>query len=328
MKSKSTFALALTFGCLALAVQAQQAATYNGWCDASAAVALDDEHFVVANDEHNELRVYRRGQPDAVGSPLDLGQFLGTNKQESDLEGSARIGNRIYWIASHGRNKNGKLREERHRFFATDLQLGPTRPPSLQPAGKAYTGLLDDLLAAESLKPYKLAAASALAPESPGGLNIEGLAATPDGKLLIGFRNPIPNAKALVVPLENPDDVINGRAKARLGLPMLLDLGGAGIRSIELVGSSYWIVAGPPADSGDFALFRWSGKAADRPTPFPGIDFRKDQLRPEALFAVPNTTLLQILSDDGGLKVGSTDCKDLDAARQTFRSITIDTSRQ
>ncbi|ROZ78805.1 DUF3616 domain-containing protein [Ramlibacter sp. WS9] len=327
MTSKSIFAMALAFGCLTLAVQAEQTAKYNGWCDASAAVALDDEHFVVANDEHNELRIYRRGKPDAVGSPVDLGQFLGTKKQESDLEGAARIGNRIYWIGSHGRNKNGKLREERHRFFA--MEMGPARPPSLQPLGKAYTGLLDDLLAAESLKPYDLATASTLAPESPGGLNIEGLAATPDGKLLIGFRSPVRNRNALVVSLENPDDVINGRAKARLGSPIPLDLGGAGIRSIELVGSSYWIVAGPPADTGDFALFRWSGKAADRPTPIVGIDFKKyGQFRPEALFAVPNTTLVQILSDDGGVKVGSMECKDLDASKQTFQSITIDATKQ
>jgi hypothetical protein len=34
----------------------------------------------------------------------------------------------------------------------------------------------------------------------PGGLNIEGLAATPDGQLLIGFRNPLSEGKALLLP--------------------------------------------------------------------------------------------------------------------------------
>lgn len=326
MMSTSISAVALAFGCLALAAQAQQLTTYKGWCDASAAVALDADHFVVANDENNALRIYRRGKADPVGPPMDLGTFLQAS-QESDLEGAARIGNRIYWIASHGRNKNGKLREDRHRFFATEI--GPGNPPALKPVGNAYAGLLDDLLAAEPLRAFDLATAATLAPEAPKGLNIEGLAATPDGKLLVGFRNPVPNGRALVVPIENPDDVIHGRAKASLGAPMLLDLGGAGIRSMELVGSSYWIVGGPTADAGDFRLFRWSGKAAERPAPVAGIDFSKNgQLRPEALFAVPGTTLVHILSDDGGVKVGSVECKNLDAAKQTFRGITFDTKRQ
>jgi hypothetical protein len=39
-----------------------------------------------------------------------------------------------YWISSHGRNKNGKLREERHRFFATAVDTR-TVPPSRRPIG-------------------------------------------------------------------------------------------------------------------------------------------------------------------------------------------------
>ncbi|MBK8892095.1 MAG: hypothetical protein IPN75_17800 [Dechloromonas sp.] len=47
-------------------------------------------------------------------------------------------------------------------------------------------------------------------PEEPGGLNIEGLAATPDKELLIGFRNPLSSnrvasrRKALLVPPQEP----------------------------------------------------------------------------------------------------------------------------
>jgi serine/threonine protein phosphatase PrpC len=90
-------------------------------CDASAAVALDADHFVVANDERNTLRIYKRGQPDPVNS-VELSTFLGTNeKKESDLEGAARIGTRVYWISSHGRNKDGELQERRRRFFATEI---------------------------------------------------------------------------------------------------------------------------------------------------------------------------------------------------------------
>src|SRR6185295_10833034 len=103
--------------------------------------------------------------------------------------------------------------------------------------------------------------AAKLAPEAPGGLNIEGLAATPDGKLLIGFRNPLPKDGALIVVMENPNDVLENKP-TKFGAPIFVKgLNGNGIRSIEQIGGSYLIVAGPPADKGSFALHRWSGKA-------------------------------------------------------------------
>ena len=35
---------------------------YDGMCEASAAVALDSQHFIVGDDESNALKVYRIGQ--------------------------------------------------------------------------------------------------------------------------------------------------------------------------------------------------------------------------------------------------------------------------
>ncbi len=271
---------------VALPVAAQSVISYRGLCDASAAVALDVEHLGVAGDEDNTLRIFRRGVADAVGT-LALADFLGTGKRESDIEGAARIGNRIFWIASHGRNKDGKERSERDRFFATDIRPGTT-PPGHVPAATPYRGLIDDLRSVPTLKAFRLDAAARLAPEAPGGLSIEGLAAMPDGRLLIGLRNPIPNSKALLVPLENPAGVVNGE-RARLGEPIVLSLRGRGVRSIEQVGGAYYIVAGPTADSGPFSLYRWSGNAADAPSIARGVDF--SGLRPEALFELPGGSL-------------------------------------
>ena len=185
--------------------------------------------------------------------------------------------------------------------------------------GKPYVDLLRDLSDAKALKPYRLAAAAGLAAEAPGGLNIEGLAATPEGGLLIGFRNPLRDGRALVVPLHNPAGIIEGE-RARPGAPIELDLGRRGIRSIELVGSAYLIVAGPTADSGTFALYRWSGKAEDAPTPVTNLAL--GNLRPEALFAIPQSPEMRLLSDDGGMRVAGTECKDLGMSRQSFRSLT------
>src|SRR6266852_2133998 len=139
-------------------------------CDASAAVALDADHFVVANDERNKLRIYKRGTAHPVES-VDMSNFLGTQPtKESDLEGAAAIGPRIYWIWSHGRNKDAESQERRHRFFATDVQTR-SGGVTVVPVGKAYTTLQTDLLAAHQFRPYKLAEAEKLAPEAVGGFN-------------------------------------------------------------------------------------------------------------------------------------------------------------
>ena len=296
--------------------QAQVTTLYRGMCDASAAVALDRVHFVVANDEDNTLRVFQRGQPQAVAT-LPLAQYLDTSK-ESDLEGAARIGTRIYWISSHGRNASAKLRSDRYRLFVTEVDE-TTSLPTLRPLSTPHSQLLQQMLHAEALKPWRLADAARLAPEAAGGLNIEGLADTADGELLIGFRNPVREGKALLVTLRNPLQAVAGAA-AEFGPPIGLDLGGRGVRSIERLDSGFLVVAGPTADRGDFVLYRWSGRAADAPQRLPDVGW--GTLRPEALFAWPHSgSLVQILSDDGGVESAGVACKDRPAAEQAFRSI-------
>ena len=295
----------------ALHARIGQPFVYRGMCDASAAAALDADHFVVANDERNQLKIYLRGQADPV-EVLDLSGFLGTAAdKESDLEGAATIGRRIYWISSHGRNKKGKVQERRQRFFATEAGADGR----LQPVGTPYTRLLQDMIDAPQLQQYELAHSASLSPEEPGAFNIEGLAATLAGGLLIGLRNPAPRGMALVIPLLNPGQVVQGHA-AQFGDAIELDLGGLAIRSMELVGLAYMIVAGPPADHGEFALYRWSGEPTDKPVQLVHEPF--ERARPEALFAIPGTRQLQILSDDGGAHV-----KTLGEDDQVFVSLTV-----
>jgi len=291
--------------------------TYRGPCDASAAVALDARHFVVANDESDALLTYRLGEAGRVGT-MDLGTFLGTPpNEESDIEGAATIGSRVYWITSHSRNSRGVPLPSRHRVFATDIVGGAE--PRLSPVGTPYRDLLQDLIATPSLAGWNLAEASTRAAEAEGGLNIEGLAATPEGGLLLGFRNPLREGRALVVPIENPADGIAGK-RTELGAPIALDLGGRGIRSLDLVGSAYYIVAAPVASTGTFALFRWSGRGTDAPTQ---VSVNLGSLRPEALFAVPGSGNIVLLSDDGGIVVDGRECKKLRHSQQTFRAITV-----
>ena len=300
---------------LPFSAAAQTIETYHGPCDASAAIAIDSDRFVVANDENNVLRFYRRGVPEPEGT-LDLSKFLRAG-EEADIEAAAAIGSRVYWITSHGRDSKGKRRPTRLRFFATDIR--PGQPPTLIPVGHPYTGLLNDLTKARSLRAFDFAGAAKLAAEADGGLNIEGLAATPDGKLLIGFRNPLHDGRALIVPLENPAKIVEGE-RARFGAPIELALRKRGIRTFHLVGSGYLIVAGPTGDEGKFSLYRWSGNGGDR-----AVEMKVDlgSLKPEALFAIPGSNQVQLLSDDGGEKVAGKECKSLPPDEQRFRSLTV-----
>lgn len=101
----------LLTGYLASANPLPDEATFLGMCDASAAAAIDGEHFIVADDEDNVLRVYRRSGGMAL-SEHDLSEFLGNKgkkkPKEADLEAGAQIGVRTFWITSHGRNSKGK----------------------------------------------------------------------------------------------------------------------------------------------------------------------------------------------------------------------------
>ena len=270
-------------------------AHYTGMAEASAAAMLDAQHFVVADDECNVLRVYRADQAAPVGQPVDLRQFLGAGAKASDIEGAARVGDVIYWISSHSLTGNkGKFLEGRHRFFATKIETSAGAAPTVRPTGEPYKRLLQELAAAPALQGLKLDKAARKKPEQEDGLNIEGLAATPDGGLLIGFRNPLSKGKAILVRLANPADVIKG-AKPAFADPVLLDLGGRGVRSIERAADHYLIVAGPVADAGGFALYQWSGKPRDAPRLraelAPGF-------RAEAAFNVDGQPLM-LLSDDG-----------------------------
>jgi hypothetical protein len=299
-----------------------------GCCDASAAVALSEDLFVVANDEDNILRVYSRERMGRPITAVDVTGFLNPGKKtpEVDIEAAARIGDRIYWISSHGRNAKGKERESRHRFFATSV-AATNGSVHLKPVGSFYSKLLNDLGRDPRLRPFGLTQASRHAPKEEGALNIEGLAATPQGHLIIGFRNPLPYGKALLVPLLNPDALITGGAP-QPGNPMVLDLGGLGIRSIELWRDRYLIVAGSHDGAPGSRLFEWMGGAhKPRPLDTPALG----SLNPEALtvYQQDDSDHLLLMSDDGTLRIRGEECKRLkDEALQRFRVVSFPLARR
>jgi len=297
---------------------------FQGASDASAAVAVSEDMFVVADDENNILRIYEISKAGRPVSSFDMTSFLDIELEhpEADIEGATMIGNRIYWITSHGRNKDGKLRPNRYRFFAMDV-LVENRSVKLQPAGKPYKALVHELVKTNDARRLGLDQATRfgaelkkkerekLAPKEEG-LNIEGLCASPDGvTLYIGFRNPCSKdgqsgrAKAIVIPLLNPNRIIDAGESPVFGEPMLWDLNGLGIRSMEYsrFHKAFFVIAGGPDEDVGFALYRWSGKPDSPPALERGLSLGKSKFTPEALIPFKNSGRLIILSDDGSLLV-------------------------
>lgn len=297
-----------------------------GMCDASAAVPVAPDLFVVANDEDNTLRIFQKNKSGEALYSQDISAFLQIDPKhpEADIEGATLIKNRIYWITSHGSNKDGKKRPNRHRFFATEIETIDGQF-NLKPIGKPFAGLVKAFEDFAGLKEYHLGKAAKHEPESKHGLNIEGLTKTPQGHLLIGFRNPVPQGKALLVLLENPQAVIAGHEKPKLGNPILLALNGLGIRSIEYSDTkgAYFIIAGPYDDNGRFQLFQWSGNPSAAPE-LVKMDFHK--LHPEGLVVYPQQKAkIQIISDDGSALINNQNCKGLTNAQdKSFRSFLMD----
>ena len=330
------FILACTLGTQA-AVAAERSLILTGTCDGSAAAWIDQDSFVNANDEDPMLRVYSATDGKQISDrAVDIAKHLGIGpNDEPDIEGAARVGNRIYWITSHALDSDGVIRPERHRLFAMDI-VSENGKPKLVPAGRAYFGLLKAISKAAEMKkdakkPPELAAldlpaaAKHTPEETADGLNIEGLAEGPNGELWIGFRGPIGRAgkyagKALILPLLNPAAVIDAAKpmNAEFGAPIAVDLGGRGIRDITRVGKDYLILGGPfgPEEPPAFALYRWSGASGANAEK---LAMQFPQMRPEALSATASNLL--ILSDDGDEKpTGAKKCKNLIADDKRFKA--------
>jgi hypothetical protein len=317
----SSFALLLSMTLCAFAQLAStEPALYSGTCSPSSAVAIGGDLFAVGDDDGRQLRIYHRSRE---GKPLHSFDLTGPLEldhkgSKTDIEGAARLGDLFYWISSHGRSSTGVEHSNRYRFFATEFQ---SRGSSVRMAivGKPYQDLLRDLTTSPGLASLNLAGASRLPAKAEGGLNIEGLSATPENHLLIGFRSPVPEGKALIVPLLNPQELGLGPS-AKFGPPIGLDLGGLGIRDMVFWEGIYLIVAGPSQGGGKSRLYSWSG-GDSKPKRLKEINLKG--LNPEALVIYTDRGFgdVQLLSDDSSRKVGGVECGDLKPSARQFRSI-------
>lgn len=315
---------------------------YKQTCDGSFGVALGNNYFVDGNDEDQGLRVYLRGANAGAVKTVDLSTSLGlASADEADLEDAARVGDRIYVVSSHGRNKSGQLERMRHRFFAVDI-AGTAPAVAFTTVGYTST-LLDELLkSANWVSPdltviATLAAAANLGKATDAnlapkvnGINVEGLAWLPTvarpKQLVLGFRNPLQGTDAILVSLLNADAVVTG-AKPQFGEATRLDLGGLRVRGMAWspLHAAMLILAGPKdaGAPGPFRLYRWSGVPGASPMLVTQIlDWPADS-GPEAIVVHPNTRDMQILFDQGEHLLGGATCKDSATSSRFFSDVII-----
>jgi hypothetical protein len=261
-----------------------------------------------------------------LSSALDLVDLYGDGSpKEVDIEGSFRVGNRIFWLGSHSHSMDLLERTNRARVFATDLSGSGT---SVNLAVVAHYDFLKmDLLDWDAANRhgrgsnYYGLVASASVGQDPkaadgSGFNLEGLCHGPDGggTAYLGFRAPLVppgnRNRALVLPVLNYTTLATrggGAGSAVFGAPIELSLGGRGIRSIEGAGTNYLIVAGPPGAGtnlpapANFKLFTWNGRTnglpRERAADLTGLN-------PEAIDGLPPlpwtpTTPVNLISDNG-----------------------------
>lgn len=298
--------------------------------DGSTAIPLTGDLILVGDDENQFLRLYDRTRSSLPLARYNMNPFLGLTDIESgvprevDIEGSTRVGNRLFWMGAHSHASIAEQRTNRSRIFATDLRMDPTGP-QLSYVGR-YDYLKLDLvdwdnrnLHGKGARYYGLAASteSGVDPKAVdgSGFNLEGLAMAP-GSTEIGYiacRAPLASAvlrtHALIIPVLNFATLAASDAppgSARFGVPIELDLFNRGIRSIEGVGDNYLIIAGPPGPAptkypNDFRLYTWTGKPQDAPVLRTAT---LAGLNPEGIVELPPApwtaaTRFQILSDSG-----------------------------
>lgn len=249
--------------------------------DASGITEIDDNYMFAADDETNVLRLFSRKYSGIDLYNIDITSAVGASA-ECDLEGSSssvkyNAGKRIYWIGSLGNSKSGNLKPDRDRVIATDVSgTGAALTLSVKSYSKSFRAALISWGNANSWG-FTTSAADGMIPKRIDGFNIEGLSVTHGGDTAyIGFRAPCVPIKgttpsssnrkyAIIAPVTNFETIMNGSALVTttpvMSEPILFDFDGLGIRSIERVGiSGYVIVAGLYTGGGTPAVYWWDGK--------------------------------------------------------------------
>ncbi|WP_341221695.1 T9SS type A sorting domain-containing protein [Polaribacter atrinae] len=267
---------------------------YTGSSDGSTGIAIDENYIWVGDDEDQTIRLYNANQSGLPVKEIDFNSYLGSTK-EADLEGSFRLEDTIYWMGS-------TAEADRSVIFTTTLS-GSGATSTLTYNAK-YNGLQADLLNWDEnnlhglgVNYFKLNTV----------LDVEALALAPNSTTTayLGLRSATIENKAIVIPVTNFTSLPGLEAgSATFGTPILIDLAGRSLRSMECNENGCILIGGPFGTKTDFKLFTWTGNSTDQP------ELRNADLSAlnangsfEGLVALPNSTFLGADGDTDTVKL-------------------------
>ena len=277
-----------------------------GIYEPSAIQQLPDGRFLVVEDEkqHPLSLVAIRSDGEVRSIPLSpaLPETDNPFWKLDDLEGVTldRSGY-VYAITSHSRDGDGEEKKSRDKLVRFRVEGNRVVEPML------VQGLKSALVARH---PVLAAAAGVLDVKADGGLNIEAMEIAPDQqRLLIGFRSPLLDKRAIVAYVENPVAMFTGGEPPRISATLdTLDLGGNGIRGLSYLPAlgGYLVISGPVSrEQVHFQLWFWSGQRGEpaRHVTVPGLKgFEHAEGVSPAV--IDGRQLIVIVSDDGSRKEG------------------------
>lgn len=277
-----------------------------GVYEPSAIQCLPDGRFLIVEDEESHPFSLVTLHAGAIGvEPLRPGffEFDRAFWKLDDLEGLAldRAG-RVVAITSHSRDGAGEAKKSREKLARFRIEGDDIVDKQVARGLKA---------ALNAAHPVLAEAAAVRDVKNQGGLNIEAMEFSPDSdRLLLGFRSPLLDGRAILAAVENVDALFAADEPPRIAPELVtLDLGGNGLRGMAWVASlgGYLLIAGPVArESKPFQLWFWSGKtgAPARRAELPGLPgfAHAEGLCPARLD--DGREAIVIVSDDGDRKAG------------------------
>lgn len=277
-----------------------------GIYEPSAIQQLPDGRFLVVEDEKSHplslVTIGADGGVDSTALTAGLFQMFSEFWKLDDLEGLALDqAGFVYGITSHSRDDDGDEKKSREKLVRFRVEGERVVDPKV----------VDGLKQALTMRhPVLAAAAQVRDVKASGGLNIEALEISSDQKrLLIGFRSPLRDGRALIASVENGTAIFESDEAPRIA-PLLeeLDLGGHGIRGLSYVPAmgAYLVIGGPASrEPANFDLWRWSGEpgAPARRVTVPGLRSfeRAEGVSPAVVGGVERVV---IVSDDGNRSSG------------------------
>ena len=277
-----------------------------GIYEPSAIQQLPDGRFLVVEDEKRHpfslVTIGVDGSVHSTELTAGLFQIFGDFWKLDDLEGLAldRVGF-VYAITSHSRDDEGDEKKSRERLVRFRIEGNRVAEPKVvEGLKRVMTAKHPELASAAMIRDVK----------AGGGLNIEALEISPDQRrLLIGFRSPLHDGRAIIASIENPSGIFESEELPRLAADLdELDLGGHGIRGLSYVPSigEYLVISGPISrEPGQFALWLWNGRqgGSARRVTVPGLEglARAEGVSPAVIDGVVR---IIIVSDDGNREAG------------------------